>query len=159
MIMRINLNNIKKCKYKLRKASIKDSDFLFFLRNEKNARKNFFSTASINKKDHKKYLEKELNNKSTIILVMYKNSDRIGMVRYNLDDIFAHVSICIEKKSRSLGYGATALEASETYLKKSTIIVAKVKKKNKSSINIFLKNKFKIFLNKKHFTLIKILRK
>ena len=90
---------------------------------------------------------------------MYKNSDRIGMVRYNLDDIFAHVSICIEKKSRSLGYGATALEASETYLKKSTIIVAKVKKKNKSSINIFLKNKFKIFLNKKHFTLIKILRK
>ena len=144
---------------KLKKASTKDSDFLFFLRNEKSARKNFFTTTRINKKDHKKWLKEELNNKNTIILVIYKNSKRIGMIRYNLEDIFAHVSIGIEKKFRSLGYGATALKTSEIYLKKSTIVVAKVKKKNKNSMNMFLKNKFKIFLNKKHFTLIKILRK
>ena len=144
---------------KLRKASTKDSDFLFFLRNEKSARKNFFNTASINKKDHKKWLEEELNNKCTIVLVVYKNSEQIGMVRYNSEDILTHVSIGIKKKFRSLGYGAAALKASEIYLKKSTIVVAKVKKKNKNSMNMFLKNKFKIFLNKKHFTLIKILRK
>jgi UDP-2,4-diacetamido-2,4,6-trideoxy-beta-L-altropyranose hydrolase len=144
---------------KLIKASTKDSDFLFFLRNEKSVRKNSFTTASINKKNHKKWLEEELNNKNTIILVIYNNSERIGMVRYNLGDIFAHVSIAIKKKFRNLGYGATALKASETYLNKSRIIVAKVKKTNKNSINMFLKNKFKIFLNKKHFTLIKILKK
>jgi ribosomal protein S18 acetylase RimI-like enzyme len=143
---------------KLIKASTKDSDFLFFLRNEKSVRKNSFTTASINKKNHKKWLEEELNNKNTIILVIYNNSERIGMVRYNLGDIFAHVSIAIKKKFRNLGYGATALKASETYLNKSRIIVAKVKKTNKNSINMFLKNKFKIFLNKKHFTLIKILK-
>ncbi|MDC0516793.1 GNAT family N-acetyltransferase [Candidatus Pelagibacter sp.] len=144
---------------KLRKVSIKDSDFLFFLRNEKSSRKNSFTTTIINKKDHKKWLEEELNNKGTIILVVYKNSERIGMVRYNSKDIFTHVSIGIEKKFRSLGYGAAALKASEIYLKKSTIVVAKVKKINKNSINMFLKNKFKIFLNKKYFILIKILRK
>jgi UDP-2,4-diacetamido-2,4,6-trideoxy-beta-L-altropyranose hydrolase len=144
---------------KLIKASTKDSDFLFFLRNEKSVRKNSFTTASINKKNHKKWLEEELNNKNTIILVIYNNSERIGMVRYNLGDIFAHVSIAIKKKFRNLGYGATALKASETYLNKSRIVVAKVKKTNKNSINMFLKNKFKIFLNKKHFTLIKILKK
>ena len=113
----------------------------------------------INKKDHKKWLEEELNNKGTIILVVYKNSERIGMVRYNSKDIFTYVSIGIEKKFRSLGYGAAALKASEMYLKKSTIVIAKVKKINKNSINMFLKNKFKIFLNKKNFILIKILRK
>jgi len=144
---------------KLRKASTKDSDFLFFLRNEKSSRKNSFNTASINKKDHKKWLEKELNNKCTIILVVYKDSERIGMVRYNSEDILTHVSIGIKKKIRSLGYGAAALKASEIYLKKSTIVIAKVKKTNKNSINMFLNNKFKIFLNKTHLTLIKILRK
>lgn len=146
-------------KIKLRRASAKDTDFLFFLRNEASSRKNFFNTASINKKDHKRWLEEELNNKCTIVLVVYKNSERIGMVRYNSESILTHVSIGIKKKFRSLGYGAAALKASEIYLKKSTIVVAKVKKKNKNSMNMFLKNKFKIFLNKKHFTLIKILRK
>jgi len=146
-------------KIKLRRASAKDTDFLFFLRNEVSSRKNSFTTAIINKKDHKRWLEEELNNKCTIVLVVYKNSERIGMVRYNSESILTHVSIGIKKKFRSLGYGAAALKASEIYLKKSTIVVAKVKKKNKNSMNMFLKNKFKIFLNKKHFTLIKILRK
>ena len=146
-------------KIKLRRASAKDTDFLFFLRNEVSSRKNSFTTAIINKKDHKRWLEEALNNKCTIVLVVYKNSERIGMVRYNSESILTHVSIGIKKKFRSLGYGAAALKASEIYLKKSTIVVAKVKKKNKNSMNMFLKNKFKIFLNKKHFTLIKILRK
>ena len=143
----------------IKKASIEDANFLLLLRNKKSVRKNSFTAASINKKDHKKWFEEELNNKCTIILIVYKNSERIGMVRYNLEDIFAHVSIGIKKKFRSLGYGAAALKASEIYLKKSTIVIAKVKKTNKNSINMFLKNKFKIFLNKKHLTLIKILRK
>ena len=144
---------------KLRKVSIKDSDFLFFLRNEKNSRKNSFTTTSINKKDHKKWLEKELNKKSATILVVYKNSERIGVVRYNSNDICTYVSISIEKKFRGHGYGVAALKASEIYLKKSTIVVAKVKKGNKNSIKMFLKNKFKIFLKKQHFILIKILKK
>lgn len=146
-------------KVKLRKASAKDSDFLFFLRNDESSRKNYFTAASINKKDHKKWLEKELNNKGTLILVIYKDSERIGMVRYNSEDILTHVSIGIKKEFRRLGYGTTALKVSEKYLKKSSIVVAKVKKTNKNSMHMFLKNKFKFFLSKKYFTLIKILRK
>ena len=81
------------------------------------------------------------------------------MVRYNSEDILTHVSIGIKKEFRRLGYGTTALKVSEKYLKKSYIVVAKVKKTNKNSMHMFLKNKFKIFLSKKYFTLIKILRK
>ena len=51
------------------------------------------------------------------------------------------------------------LKASEAYLKNSTIIVAKVKKTNKNSIKFFIRNKFKIFSNKKNVTLIKIAKK
>ena len=144
---------------KIKKASTNDSDFLFLLRNERDARNNSFTTTTVKEKDHKKWLKKELNNKSAIVLIVYKNSERIGMVRYNLKDICAYVSIGIDRKFRNLGYGATALKASEIYLKTNTIIVAKVKKTNKKSLNIFIKNKFKIFLNKKYFTLIKISKK
>jgi len=146
-------------KISIKKASIEDSDFLLLLRNEKSARKNSFISTRTNKKDHKKWLNIELNNNDALILVAYKNSERIGIVRYNLNDIFTYVSVNLEKKFRNLGYGTTILKASEVYLKNSTIIVAKVKKTNKNSINFFIRNKFKIFSNRKNVTLIKIAKK
>ena len=38
----------------LKKASIKDSDFLLSLRNERSARKNSLTSSRTNKKNHKK---------------------------------------------------------------------------------------------------------
>jgi RimJ/RimL family protein N-acetyltransferase len=143
----------------IKKVSTKDSDFLLLLRNEKTARKNSLISKITNKKDHKKWLDKELNNNAALVLIAHKDSERIGIVRYNLKNILTYVSINLEKKFRNLGYGTTILKASEKYLKKSTIIVAKVKTANKNSLKFFKRNKFKIFSNEKHVTLIKILRK
>ena len=39
---------------KIKKASTNDSDFLFLLRNERDARKNSFTTTTVKEKDHKK---------------------------------------------------------------------------------------------------------
>ena len=50
----------KKIKVEIKKATIKDCDFLFLLRNEKISRKNSFTTKSIKKKNHIKWLKKEL---------------------------------------------------------------------------------------------------
>ena len=141
----------------IKKASINDSDFL--LRNEKTARKNSFVTKKINEEDHKEFLNIELNNSATLILIAYKNSERIGMVKYNLNDIFVYVSINLKKKFRYLGYGTAVLKATEKYLKKSCIIVAKIKKINKISVKFFIRNKFEVFSRKKNFTLIKIIKK
>tara|TARA_B110000503_G_C7114370_1_gene399641 strand:+ start:1218 stop:1661 length:444 start_codon:yes stop_codon:yes gene_type:complete len=143
----------------IKKATIEDSDFLLSLRNEKSTKKNSFNTNKINKKNHKSWFKKELDNKETILLIAYKNFEKIGSVKYIFKDIFAYVSISIEKNFRNLGYGSIVLKAAELFLKKRTIIVAKVKKGNKKSINIFKKNKFTFFSNKKYITLIKILKK
>lgn len=94
-----------------------------------------------------------------MILVAYRNYERIGILRYNLNDILTYVSINLEKKFRNLGYATSILKAAEVYLKNRTIIVAKVKKANKISIKLFMRNKFNIFINKKIVTLIKILKK
>jgi hypothetical protein len=104
----------------IKKVSTKDSDFLLLLRNEKTARKNSLISKITNKKDHKKWLDKELNNNAALVLIAHKDSERIGIVRYNLKNILTYVSINLEKKFRNLGYGTTILKASEKYLKKST---------------------------------------
>ena len=73
--------------------------------------------------------------------------------------MIAHISINIAKKFRNLGYGSTALKKSEKFLKESLIIIAEIKKGNKGSLNFFKKNKYRIFSKKKHFILIKIIKR
>jgi RimJ/RimL family protein N-acetyltransferase len=145
---------------KIKKAEIKDSDFLFFLKNDVDSRKNSLNLKKISKTEHEKWIKKKIVNDKTIILIAFKKKKKIGMVRYDLQDIVAYISINILKKFRNNGYGSIILKKSELHLKESTIIVAKVKYENKGSINIFKKNKYNLFLSKKKYALlIKILFK
>ena len=75
-------------KIKIRKASIKDAIFFFELRNEKSARKNFFSKKNIKYNDHLKWYKKKIKKKNAIFLVAYtNNSKKIGTVRYETKKI------------------------------------------------------------------------
>ena len=143
----------------IKKASIKDSSFFFLLRNEKEALKNSFNSNSINLKNHNYWMKKQLKDKKNIFLIAKKNSEAFGVIRYNLNNMIAHISINIAKKFRNLGYGSTALKYSEKFLKESLIVIAEVKKGNKGSLNFFKKNKYRIFSKKKHFILIKIIKR
>mgnify|MGYP006084473699 FL=1 len=143
----------------IKKASIKDSSFFFLLRNEKEALKNSFNSNSINLKNHNYWMKKQLKDKKNIFLIAKKNSEAFGVIRYNLNNMIAHISINIAKKFRNLGYGSTALKYSEKFLKESLIVIAEVKKGNKGSLNFFKKNKYEIFSKKKYFILIKIIKR
>ena len=67
--------------------------------------------------------------KKEIFLIGEKKSEIIGMVRYEINKIFAYVSINISRNYRNLGYGFYFLKMSEKFLKKNLVLISNIKKK------------------------------
>jgi hypothetical protein len=57
-------------KFQIRKASEKDARFFYELRNEKEARKNFFNTKNIKYNEHLKCYKNKLKKKNIVFLVV-----------------------------------------------------------------------------------------
>ena len=145
-------------KIKLRKASLKDAIFFYELRNEKLARKNSFNQKKIRPNDHLKWFNSKIKDKNIIFLIGYINKiTNIGIVRYEIKNKIAEVSINIHKKFRNLGYALKILKKSEKYLKKKTVIISRINKFNKKSLKIFKKNNYTILHENHVFILIKII--
>lgn len=145
-------------KIKIKKASVKDANFFYELRNEKGAKKNFFNTKNIKYNDHLKWYKKKLKKKNVVFLVaLINNSQKIGTVRYETEKIFTNISINISKKFRNFGFGSKIIKKSEKFLKKKLIIISRIKNNNKASIKIFKRNNYKVFKSNKNLTLIKII--
>jgi hypothetical protein len=145
-------------KINIKKANIKDSFSLFQLRNEEKARKNSINTKPIKLRDHNSWIKKKLSNEKNVFLTIKKKSEIIGSIRYEIKNIFTHVSINIKKQFRNLGYGSTLLKKSEKFLKKNLLIISTIKKGNKKSIKIFKKNKYMLLSKKKNYILIKLFK-
>ena len=144
-------------KIKIRKTSLIDLEFTHLLRNENEARKNSNNSKKILLKDHKIWLKKKIKDKNSLYyIITSKNFEKIGVVRYDLEDIFAKVSINILKKYRNLGYGSIMLKETEKLFKKRIILVATVKKSNTKSLKIFKKNQYIIIKKTKQIVLVKI---
>jgi RimJ/RimL family protein N-acetyltransferase len=145
-------------KFQIRKASEKDARFFYELRNEKEARKNFFNTKNIKYNEHLKWYKNKLKKKNIVFLVvLISDKKKIATVRYETDKIFTYISINISKKFRNLGYGSKIIKKSEKFLKKKLVIISRIKNKNKASVKIFKKNNYKIIKNDNDLTLMKII--
>ena len=147
-------------KLKIKKASIKDLEFVYLLRNETIARKNSINSKKILLKDHKIWFKKKIKDRNSLyFIITSKNLEKIGFVRYDLEYIFGSVSINILNKFRNLGYGSIILKETEKFIKKNIILVAKVKKNNPKSLKIFKKNQYKILKKTSHLVLFKIIKR
>ncbi len=146
-------------KIKVKKVTINDLEFIYFLKNESLARKNSINSKKVLFKDHKIWFKKKIKDKNTLFfLILSKNLEKIGIVRYEFEYIFAKVSINIDPKFRNLGYGAIMLKETDKLIKKNVILVADVKKGNAKSTKIFKKNKYTILDKTSHQVLIKIIK-
>lgn len=142
----------------IKKASIKDANFFYDLRNEKKARSNFFNQKIIKYNAHLKWYKEKLKKKNTILLIAFINSyQKIGYIKYEIKELMADVSLNIGKAFRKLGYGSKILKESEKFLKNNLMIIARVKSRNKASIKIFKKNNYKIVKENNNTVLIKII--
>ena len=144
----------------LRKFNKKDINYIYNLRNEPGSRKKFLNKKKIKFKEHKKWFIKKLKDLNSIILVAYNNKyEKVGIIRYDINEVCAKISIIIEKKFRNNGYGYSVIKKSERFLKKKLILISKIKKNNLPSLKVFRKNKYKFFLKNKFIYLIKVLKK
>lgn len=141
----------------LKNAKKIDMDFLYNLRNNISVKKySIRNQKKITKSEHKEWFKK-IYNKS-LILIVYLNKIKIGAVRYDKNDINHQVSIALKPNFHNKGYGGKVLEQSEKFIKKNTILIAKIKKSNIKSLKIFLKNGYSILKKNKLTILYKIFK-
>jgi len=152
----------------LRPAEEKDCKLLWEWRNEKAVRESSFSSEYVLWEEHKKWFQKKLRNKNSIILIIQNSANKeIGQVRFDMNrNDSAEVDIGICKEERGKGYGLHGLKMACNYIFKNSSmksVTAYIKKDNLISLNTFLKSgfissglrKFKghlcyeLFLNKK----------
>mgnify|MGYP001206918025 FL=1 len=127
-----------------RLATIEDSDELLNWRNDVVTRNSFFNKEVINKIDHEKWFKKILNSKTSIVVILFKDQDKIGVVRYDLIKKFINVSININPLFRQKGFGSKMLIGSEPYIHSNSCfkkdkIIAKIIKENIASVKVFKK--------------------
>jgi hypothetical protein len=138
-------------------AKKKDVDFLYNLRNNTSIKKNSINNQrKITKTEHKEWFKK-IYNKS-LVLIVYLNKIKIGAVRYDKNDVNYLVSIALKPNFHNKGYGGQVLKQSERFIKKNTILIAKIKKTNIKSLKIFLKNSYTILKKNKLIILYKIFK-
>ena len=134
---------LKRNNIKIRKATIKDSLFLFNIYNQNIERNNFFSKKKINYLDHKIWLKE--NIKSGLIFICYKKY-RIGYVRYDkFKKNTFKISIAIKNHYKKKGLGRLLIQNSLKKINLSKFkVYAYIKKSNTISKKFFKSCNFKL---------------
>ena len=142
-------------KFKIKLAKKIDQNFLLSIRNSKQIRKNFFNTKKILRLNHNNWFETTKDN----VYIFFLGWKKVGYLRLNnINEEISEVSIAIIPKFQNNGYASKFLSLA---IKKmdNKILIAKVKKNNKSSLRFFVKNFFHIYNSNKIISLIRIINK
>lgn len=123
-----------------------DCKLLWQWANESKARQNSFSTQPIAWEEHTNWFQNKLQSSNCLILIgVNNNSVSIGLIRYDIQDDRAIISINIDYRYRGLGYGTTLIKLGNQYLKRESavsIVIAFIRPSNLPSIKAFKKAGF-----------------
>ncbi len=129
---------------RLYKCNYNDAKFLYKIRNDPQTRKNSFIKKKIKYSDHLNWLKKKLTDLNSRIYILKKDNDTVGQIRFDLLGNTAEIDFSITNKYRNRGYGKVLLSRGiKLKFIQSYKLVGKVLKRNKSSLHIFEKLKFK----------------
>lgn len=131
----------------LRKAKNEDSPFLYDLRNDPLVKTKAFNQGHISLTTHKNWFQKKINDSNTLILIAENKKNKIGQVRFDIDNEkkFAEIDIAIVKKYRGFGYGPKILDSACKHAFKNlkiNKIFAFIKENNVASLKSFSKAGF-----------------
>ena len=115
-------------------ATINDWSMLLEWRNDKETRKNSFSTDKVSVKEHKKWLSASIENPKIEIFIVTDNEMPVGTVRVEVVDEKKEISWTVAPKSRGKGYGKRMVQKLVNSL--SGELLAKIKKSNYASIKV-----------------------
>ena len=140
----------------IKKVLKSDLNFTFLLRNNKSIRKKFFNSNIISINEHKDWFLKKIKSKKDLFLVIIKDKNKIGTIRYDKKEFYYEISISLLPKYQSKNIGSEALKASEKILKKG-MILSNIKKNNQKSLKFFINNGYSVLSKDKKNILYKVL--
>ena len=148
--------------FRIRLAGIDDLQTYFNWVNDEEVRKNSLNSNKVDFDVHKKWFLEKINSNQSFLLVLEKNNNPIGQIRFDNYEQKTSIDYSISSYHRKKGLGEILLKlGTDFYIKnrlnnKINIITAEVKKTNLASIRIFEKNGFtKFFQNKSETILFK----
>ncbi len=133
-------------KLTLRYATIEDCDLLFKWANDKETRKNAFSTEPIPYDTHVKWFNNKMKSDNCKILILQMEDIPIGLLRLDYENDTATISYSIDSDHRGKGFGKEIVLQSYNYFlennKGCKYLKALVKYENIASQKIFEKLDF-----------------
>ena len=125
-------------KFQLRKVLWKDGDLLYHWRNEPSTRNAFFHSEEISIVEHKKWLQRKLDDLSSEMYILEVHGLPVGQARLDREGNEAYISYSVSSSFRRRGYGKLLLQMIEQEVRQdSLVLVGKVKKDNIPSRSIF----------------------
>lgn len=127
----------------VRPASMADCDFVFEWRNAPSTREFFFDPAPLRLEDHRHWFDRSLADPARVILIGRRNEDSadFGVLRYDLREEIAEVSIYLAPGATGRGLGPRLLEEGRSWLEQHhpeiREIHARVIPSNQASISAF----------------------
>lgn len=125
----------------LRLATFHDAEKVWGWRNHPKTRLYFWDPSPVGLHKHRDWWDKSLEDKKRILLLGKKNGIDCGVIRYDLIDDYAAVSIYLDPALHGLGLGRTLLRSGEDWLNdqplKLSLIQAQVLPKNFVSQKMF----------------------
>jgi UDP-2,4-diacetamido-2,4,6-trideoxy-beta-L-altropyranose hydrolase len=120
----------------------KDSELLFQWRNHEEIRKYSHNSAIIERSDHEQWFSNSLKNYNRHILIAQKDKNPVGVVRFDIEDKIATISIYLNPDFIGQGIGTILLKISAEWLTNNrsevSVIQAIIKNNNQRSIKTFL---------------------
>lgn len=118
-----------------------DSHDIFTWRNDLTTRKMFFNQELVSWDDHVEWFEKSLNNNSRKMLIGMLDSHKIGIVRFDIVNNNATISINLNPEFRGKNLASQLLILAEKHIPNIVIeLSAEIKKNNEASVKTFKKS-------------------
>jgi len=123
----------------LRKAKESDSELLLRWANEPETRKYSFNTKQITPEEQRKWLRNKFADPNCHILIGSDNGKLVGVVRFQVENGAATVSVSVDKNCRGKGYGTALIEHGIRYMRTVGVdsFLALVKLGNEASVKAF----------------------
>lgn len=125
----------------IRQANKEDVDLLYGWSNDKLVRQQSFNSAEISYESHCHWFNAKLKEEKYLIFIITLNNHPMAMVRFEVGDESALISVSIETAFRGKGHGSEIIKiGTQQYFKTHKIpVLAYVKKSNVGSVKSFIK--------------------
>jgi RimJ/RimL family protein N-acetyltransferase len=125
----------------VRLATLDDAQLLFEGRNAEAVRRWSLDTHVIDWQRHQAWLAASLSNPRRLLLIAEADDGPVGVLRYDLDDALAEVSIYLFEGRFGLGWGRALLARGEAFVTAHwpalEVITAQVLPANSASLKVF----------------------